>query len=203
VLTLTLTTLTLNTLAVTVTLSLSLTLSPPEPLSLTLPLTLPPTPWPSPGALSTSGGLAQLHAALYARGRRTPALINFALHAYVAIATCMLLPPCAAQGSSPRLVAHPRHILSCYLAFLHLPLDRPTGLPALNASGSEGRLSQQAQLELQRAQQPARAQWQRLQQLIHEKPAAAAAALVEQDPGPPATRNSSAVVKLGEEVKSK
>jgi hypothetical protein len=74
-------------------------------------------------------------------------------------------------------------------------------LPALNASGSEGRLSQQAQLELQRAQQPARAQWQRLQQLIHEKPAAAAAAaaaLVEQDPGPPATRNSSAVVKLGE-----
>ena len=61
------------------------------------------------------------------------------------------------------------------------------GLPALNASGSEGRLSQQAQLELQRGQQPARAQWQRLQQLIHEKPvaaaAAAAAALVEQDPG--------------------
>ena len=70
------------------------------------------------------------------------------------------------------------------------------GLPALNASGSEGRLSQQAQLELQRGQQPARAQWQRLQQLIHEKPvpvaaAAAAAALVEQDPGPPATSNSS------------
>merc|ERR1719333_1011813 len=62
------------------------------------------------GALSTSGGLAQLH---------------------------------AAQGSSPRLVAQPRHVLSCYLAFLHLPLDRPTGLPALNASGSEGRLSQQ------------------------------------------------------------
>ena len=49
------------------------------------------------------------------------------------------------------------------------------GLPALNASGSEGRLSQQAQLELQRGQQPARAQWQRLQQLIHEKPVAAAA----------------------------
>ena len=68
------------------------------------------------------------------------------------------------------------------------------GLPALNASGSEGRLSQQAQLELQRGQQPARAQWQRLQQLIHEKPvaaAAAAAALVEQDPGPPASSNSS------------
>ena len=70
------------------------------------------------------------------------------------------------------------------------------GLPALNASGSEGRLSQQAQLELQRGQQPARAQWQRLQQLIHEKPVAAAAAavaaaLVEQDPGPPATSNSS------------
>ena len=70
------------------------------------------------------------------------------------------------------------------------------GLPALNASGSEGRLSQQAQLELQRGQQPARAQWQRLQQLIHEKPvaaaaAAAAAALVDQDPGPPATSNSS------------
>ena len=75
------------------------------------------------------------------------------------------------------------------------------GLPALNASGSEGRLSQKAQLELQRGQQPARAQWQRLQQLIHEKPvaaaeaaeaAAAAAAAVEQDPGPPATSNSSA-----------
>ena len=93
-------------------------------------------------------------------------------------------------------------------------MDRPAGFPALNASGSEGRgsegreLSQQAQLELQRGQQPARAQWQRLQQLIHEKPgvaaevaaaevvaeaaAAAAAALVEQDPGPPATSNSSA-----------
>ena len=64
------------------------------------------------------------------------------------------------------------------------------GLPALNASGSEGRLSQKAQLELQRGQQPARAQWQRLQQLIHEKPVAAA--VVEQDPGPPATSNSSA-----------
>ena len=81
-------------------------------------------------------------------------------------------------------------------------LDRPTGLPALNASGSEGRLSQQAQLELQRAQQPARAQWQRLQQLIHEKPAAAAAALVEQDPGPPAARNSSAVVEGRADAKS-
>ena len=116
----------------------------------------------------------------------------------------MLLPPYAAQGSSPRLVAQPRHVLSCYLAFLHLPLDRPTGLPALNASGSEGRLSQQAQLELQRAQQPARAQWQRLQQLIHEKPAAAAAAaaLVEQDPGPPVARNSSAVVQGGGQAKS-
>jgi hypothetical protein len=77
-------------------------------------------------------------------------------------------------------------------------------LPALNASGSEGRLSQQAQLELQRAQQPARAQWQRLQQLIHEKPAAAAAAaaLVEQDPGPPAARNSSAVVEGRVDAKS-
>ena len=112
----------------------------------------------------------------------------------------MLLPPYAAQGSSPRLVAQPRHVLSCYLAFLHLPLDRPTGLPALNASGSEGRLSQQAQLELQRAQQPARAQWQRLQQLIHEKPAAAA--LVEQDPGPPVARNSSAVVDGRGDAKS-
>ena len=106
-----------------------------------------PNPNPNPnqlrtsgcGALSTSGGLAHLHATLYARGRRTPALINFVLHAYLAIATCMLLPPYATEGSNPNpnpnpaspsppaccsprtppvssnpRRAHPRQVLFCY-----------------------------------------------------------------------------------------
>lgn len=57
------------------------------------------------GALSTSGGLAQLHATLYARGRRTPALVNFALHAYLSTASYMLLP-------APVSVAHTQYNLT-------------------------------------------------------------------------------------------
>ena len=59
----------------------------------------------------------------YARGRRTPALINFALHAYLAIATCMLLPP---------------------------PVGMPA-LNSSGSEQAEMRPSQQAQLELQPA----------------------------------------------------
>ena len=44
------------------------------------------------GALSTSGGLAVAHGTLFQRGRRASALVNFALHAYLASATGVLLP---------------------------------------------------------------------------------------------------------------
>ena len=44
------------------------------------------------GALSTCGGLAIAHGTLFQRGRRSSALVNFALHAYLASATGVLLP---------------------------------------------------------------------------------------------------------------
>ena len=82
----------------------------------------------------------------YSRGRRTPALVNFALHAYLAVATSMLLPP-------P----------------MGMPSLNVTG-------SQQGGVSQQELLELQPAQQAAVAQLQLLQHVKPPAVAAAAVA---------------------------